>query len=136
MTAYTYRAGRKCPYCLATIPDQKHKALKFCDHKEQGKTSRESCKNKYWSLRKGPGEKPYRDLVNLHKFINRQITDLVAVKGSTVTVSDLTQFRIDLSYCVRLKTNKEQKRSFYFIGYIINELLLNQFKIEKNALHP
>lgn len=136
MIVYTYKAGRKCPYCLAAIPDQKHAALIYCDYKEQGKTSRDSCKNKYSAQNKRVSEKPYRDLVNLHKFINRQITDLVAVKGTTVTVSDLTQFRIDLSYCVRLKIDKNQKRSFYFIGYIIHELPLNQFKIEKNALHP
>lgn len=136
MPQYTFKIGRKCLHCSAPIGDQKHLTWKFCDFKEQGKTSRESCKNKYWSARKGPQEKPYRGLVNHHKYINRQVTALIASKGTTVTVFDLNQFNIDLSYCVRLKVDKDQKKSFYFIGYIIHELPGNQFKIEKNALQP
>lgn len=134
MTKFTYLTGRKCLHCGAPIPDQKHLALKFCDYKELGKTSKESCKNKYWSKKKTKDLKAYRSLIKFHKSMNRRLTHLVLNKGETITANDINEYGIDLSSPVRLCFDQNKKKSFYYIGYIIIEITNNQYKIKAYEL--
>ena len=134
MLQYTFKIGRKCLHCGAPIGDQKHLTWKFCDYKEQGKTSRESCKNKYWSKTKTKDLKAYRSLVRFHKSINKRIHDLLIAKGEKVTIEDLNRYAIDLYSPIKTEYFKDNTRIFYFIGYKVEKSSDNIFKIEEHEL--
>ena len=130
MTKYTYLDKRKCLHCGEPIPDQKHLASKFCDHREQGKTSAESCKNKYWTFQKRKEPKDYCLLVKFHKQMNKRISQLLKYKGDTITREDLNKFGINLNCPVKIARNDDGKYTFFFIGYILEPLANNNFKIK------
>lgn len=134
MKKYTYLQGRKCLHCGEPIPDQKHLALKFCDYQEQGKTSKDSCKNKYWSRRKTKDLKAYRSLVRFHKSMSKRIHDLLMANGEIVTIEDLNRYGINLYCPIKTELFQDKSRKFYFIGYLIEKSADNSFKIKQYEL--
>lgn len=134
MKMYTYLQSRKCIHCGEPIPDQKHLSLKFCDYKEQGKPSKDSCKNKYWSQKKNKDLKEYRLLVRFHKSMNSRLNLLFAHKGQLVSAEDLNRYGIDLRSPVRLNFDTNKKKHFYYIGYLIIELSNTEYKIKPNEI--
>lgn len=134
MKKYTYLQARKCLHCGEPIPDQKHLAQKFCDFKELGQTSRESCKNKYWSKRKNKDLKAYRSLVRFHKSMSGQIHDLLMAKGEIVTIEDLNRYAINLFCPIKTEFFQDMSRNFYYIGFVIEKSANNTFKIKKHEL--
>ena len=134
MTKYTYILGRKCLHCGDVIPDQKHLALKFCDYKELGKSSKESCKNKYWSKKKTKDLKAYRMLVKFHKSMNNRITQLLLTKGENVTIADINKYGIVLKGSAITDYGINKKGLFYFVGYQLEEITNTDYKIKPHEL--
>ncbi len=134
MKIYTYLTGRKCLHCGVRIPDQKHLALKFCDYIELGIPSKESCKNKYWSKKKKIDLKAYRMLVNFHRSMNNRITHLMLNKGENVTIEDINKYGIILKRSVITDYGLNNKGLFYFVGYLLEEITITDYKIKQHEL--
>ena len=55
-------------------------------------------------------------------------------KGEKVTSDDINKYGIDLRGPVRLTFDKDKKKSFYFIGYLLVEISNTEYKIKPHEL--
>lgn len=126
---YTYELNRRCLYCGSPISDQTHKLRKFCPREVLPDHSIKNCKDDWHTNRKSKFDRPYRNLVQYHKKINRSILQLRKAKGDIVNAWDLNEYAIDLKEAIE-KSNVEGIITFYFLKYKITALNTNRFKIE------
>jgi hypothetical protein len=139
-TTYTYLLKRRCP-CGEPIPDQCHKARKYCLPFTDQNGKKIVHKEIYTAEPKKRTNEPYRSLFNYYKRNHQNLTRLwhYKVNGENrdsvvVTIEELQAHFIDLSRPVKFKIGEDKKTLIYFVEFILNQIDQVKFKMFKHGI--
>jgi hypothetical protein len=130
---YTFKEGRKCLKCKSPIPDQVHKARKYCVTKRLPDGTVASCKDDYHSPIRKQRNEPFQKIALHHKVMHERIDQLLKAKGNIVTKEWLNTWGVILHRPFEFRI-EDGKFNFYYHQFLIIEVSNNQYKISKHGL--
>lgn len=137
---YTYNLKRKCP-CGKGIPDQFHKAIKYCPPYYDNTGKKIVHKDIYTADSKKQKNQPYKSVFLFHKRIHQNLTSLWKRKTSdknlssvVVNLEELKAYSIDITRPVQFQLTQSKKIVSLFIEFGIEQIESSSFKLYKHGI--
>lgn len=138
--SYTYSLKRRCP-CGKAIPDQFHKAIKYCPPflNETGK--KVVHKDIYTADTKKQKNQPYKSVFLFHKRTHQNLNSLWnrkaagrTVESVRINLEELKAYSIDITRPVQFQLKESKKIVSLFIEFGIEQIDPSSFKLYKHGI--
>lgn len=138
-SGYTYNLKRKCP-CGKAIPDQFHKATKYCPPFIDANGKKIVHKDIFSADQKKQKNLPYKSIFLFHKRTHQNLTSLWAKKSQgknvpsvVVSLEELKAYNINITRPVQFQIKENNKTIVFFIEFAIEQLDSSSFKLYKHG---
>lgn len=139
-SGYTYSLNRECP-CGKAIPDQFHKATKYCPPFIDANGKKIVHKDIFTADQKKQKNLPYKSIFLFHKRTHQNLICLWRKKSKdknvqsvVVSLEELKAYNINITRPVQFQIKQNNKIVVYFIEFAIEQIDSSSFKLYKHEL--